>query len=158
MTHRRVCVYGPRAALVAIGVAAAIACGAPDETAERAGDANVPGANVRGGEWLEGIPLYPQAEAVNRATSKDGARAQSFMTDRVGRRELMRWYERELLRNGWRPIEPAHSIGENTWRGRWRREGAELIVSATTGPESDAPRGVDNVTQFSLVLEGSVQE
>ncbi len=131
----------------------AAACGATEET-PTTGSEYVPGRNVEGDEWVNGIPLYPQAEALNERTEKDGVIAQSFATDRVSPRRLIAWFETELARDDWAAIQGPYSIGRNAYRGRWIKDRSELLVSTALGPQIDELRGVgDRATQFSLTLE-----
>lgn len=133
-------------------VIASCAC-SPGSGGERVGSDNVPGQNTRGSVWRDGIPLYPQAESVNAATTKDGVITQSFMTDRVAPKRLMDWFERELARDGWEAVAAASRIGPDAYRGNWVKDRAELTVSAAPGPPLEELRGVERATQFSLNLD-----
>ncbi len=140
-----------RILVFAVSVVSVASCG-NDEPVVVSGSDNVPGQNTRGGQWIEGIPLYPQAESVSDLRRMRGSRTQTFMTDQVGPRLVLRWFERELIRDGWEAIEVAHAIGEESFRGRWRKDGDTLTVAASPGPPLEELRGVERATQFSLVL------
>lgn len=122
-------------------------------TDRRVGDDGVPGDNELGTEWVNDIPLYPQAEALSDQAVKDGVVSQSFATGRVAPANLMEWYETQLAADAWAPFQPVANIGVDTYRGIWVKDGAELTVSATVGPELEELRGLENATQFSLSLD-----
>lgn len=141
----------PRSVLLVLGCSLVLVACAPEGRIETGSD-NVPGENVVGQQW-EGVPIYPQAEALSERSETGQVVTQSFATDQVSTRGVMDWFERELARDGWEATTKVHTIGPDSYRGDWIKDRSELRVTSTTGPELEEARGVTRATQFSLTLE-----
>lgn len=142
-----------RVAVAALVWAALGACGDDTTRDQEAQPAPEPTHFVDG--KFSDLVLYPGSRPAGERTDDGDVVARSFVVRDVAPVAVMEFYESKLA-EGWHQVEPVRKIGSDeteSYRGRWSREGRELLVSASRAPglRSDAP-SASVTTQYSLTL------
>lgn len=112
----------------------------------------VPDATVFAEGGFDGLPRYPGAESVSEPAIKDDVTAQSFAVNVARPDRVMDFYAEELEAAGWTAVVAPSQIGaDETYRGVWRRDQQELVVSSTLAQSIDDTDST-RTTQYSLSL------
>lgn len=108
----------------------------------------LPDASVFAEGDFDDLPRYPGAEASSEPAIEGDVTSRSFTTSAASPDRVVDFYADELEAAGWTAVDAPTQIGaDETYRGRWRRDQQELVVSATLAQFVEE---ADATTQFSL--------
>ena len=98
---------------------------------------------------FDDIPLLPRSDALSEVSEKEDVVAQSYAVRNRTPEGVIDFYLENLT--GWAMIgEVEQGQTGDTFRAKWRDEGFELIVSATSAPTVEEQG--ETRTQYSLSL------
>lgn len=103
---------------------------------------------------FDGLPLVPESDTLTPPNQEDGVQTRSYVVRNTAPAEVLEFYEQQLAELI--VVNAPEKIGDDTYRGRWRLDGGEVLtVSATPGESlqnGDSAYARELLTQYSLSL------
>ena len=98
---------------------------------------------------FDALPRPATSEPRGNAVEMADTISRSYEVRNTTPEQVLDFYRSQL--RDWRAVQGVEKLGVNTYRGIWTKDGAELTVSATSGPTLSQPDEVR--AQYSLSLK-----
>ncbi|MBW3548434.1 MAG: hypothetical protein KY452_09915 [Actinobacteria bacterium] len=100
------------------------------------------------------LPLVPESDPVSAPNQEDGVQTRSYVVRNTKPAEVLEFYEQQLA--DLTVVSAPEQIGDDTYRGRWRLDGGEVLTVSATPAASlrngDSAYAGEFLTQYSLSL------